>query len=57
MKVWQKEWQVLQEERYKKFIKSYSVSKIDVETGEEDDKVTETVSVSKFLEVLRGKDH
>ncbi|APZ82279.1 hypothetical protein Goe2_c03900 [Bacillus phage vB_BsuM-Goe2] len=36
---------------------SYSVSKIDVETGEEDDKVTETVSVSKFLEVLRGKDY
>lgn len=33
---------------------SYSVSKMDIETEEEDDKVTETVSVSKFLEMLRG---
>lgn len=36
---------------------SHSASKVDVETGKEEDRVTETVSVSKFLEVLRGKDY
>ncbi|WIT25972.1 hypothetical protein [Bacillus phage SPO1L1] len=36
---------------------SYSVNKVDVETGDMVNTSVETLAVSKFLEVLRGKDY
>ncbi|QMV48345.1 hypothetical protein [Bacillus phage SPO1L4] len=43
--------------KIQKVYECYSVNKLDIETRDETRGVKETVSVNKFMEVLRGKDY